>query len=209
MANSRAYQWEGMDIQSPLTIRSNQTIWTVEKLDKSIDRLAHPSQRWDMSFAVKTNSNDNNLFQAMTNGFANKGTMTMPTLHGSNVAGVNKPALGKITANGNLTGGSFSINASKASSATPVSVGLSAFVQFDNHNKVYAVTSQVDFTAGTGSRSFTIYPSLRAEVPSGTVIKFYDDVTYHYYIDDSNIRGITYLDGLLSGIDRLELLEAI
>jgi hypothetical protein len=210
MANSKTYLWRGIPILAPLTIRSNQTVWTVEKLDKSIDRLTHPAQRWDMSFGLMTNENDANLFLAMTEGFSIETSMVMPTLIGANVVGANKPDTNGVEVVGNLVTGETSVLVLKNYLSDPASsVGAGAFVQFQNHTKVYTVTQQTDFDQGSSYRTITIYPSLRKTVPSGTPVKFYDDVTYHHYVNDSNMRGINYMDGILSGINSLELLEAV
>lgn len=203
------YLWEGFPILAPLTVRSNQTIFTVEKLDKSIDRLTHPSQRWDLSFGVKTNSRDDVLFKVMTEAFANKRTMVMPTLNSAHVSGLNKPVLGKVKLNGAHSSGDSTISFDNLSHATATGAGTSTFVQFANHDKVYALTSTANFSAAAGTGTFSIFPSLRKDVPDATNIKFYDDVTFHYYLDDSNIQGITYYDGIISGVDTISIWEAI
>ena len=204
------YQWEGLDILAPLTFKSNQTVWTVEKLDKSIDRLSHPSQRWDLSFAVKSNEGENFAFRALTGDFSVASFMPMPSLlrsdHKSSLNG--RPAVGAIKLESTAAAGVSTVTI-KNSVATSFAVGVGTFVQFSNHNKVYVMTSDRTFPASTAATTMNFFPKLRVSVPANTTVKFYDEVTYHYYLDTNNLQGITYVDGQLFGIDNVSLWEAL
>lgn len=200
-----AYKWEGQDILAPLTFRSNQTVWTVEKLDKSIDRIVHPSQRWELEFSVLTNENEHQMFDRLTNKFANKGTMVMPSILYAMGAGK------KPTATQLKVGIAAAANASSVviqNSGDEVGLRKGTFIQFGNHDKVYAVTGSETIGASS-SASVNIFPNLRKSLPLNGGVKAYDDVTFHYYLDDTMMKGITYQDGVLTGVDRIALLEAV
>jgi hypothetical protein len=204
------YKWEGLDILAPLTIKSNQTIWTVEKLDKSIDRMSSPSQRWDMNFSVKDNENEGAAFKAMTSGFASKSFMPMPNLLRSKHSTSNFIAptwdairLGVVSASGATT---VSL---KNVTGVGLASGVSAFIQFVNDTKVYAATTQAVFNPFASNVALSIFPPLRKATPIDTVVRFYDHVTYHYYLNTDNLQGITYTDGILFGIENVALWEAL
>lgn len=200
-----AYKWEGQDILAPLTFRSNQTVWTVEKLDKSIERVTHPSQRWELEFSVLTNENEDSMFNVLVSKFADKGTMMMPSL--LHVMQEPKKPSGtqlRVSITGNSNGSSVTIQ----NSGSEVVLRRGTFVQFGNHSKVYSVTNNITLGANSSS-SVPIFPNLRSEVPTNVVMKAYDDVVLHYYFDDTMLKGLTYQDGMMSSIDRVALLEAV
>ncbi|QGH74585.1 hypothetical protein KNU84_gp016 [Bacteriophage DSS3_VP1] len=202
-----AYKWLDYDILAPLTIRSNQTVWTVEKLDKSIDRTTHPSQRWELEFSILNDDGDDRLFWETTTKMGNIRTMMMPsTVH--NIGITDKPDATqlKVSTTKPINSQTIAIN---NTGATPARLRRSGFLQFANHNKVYAFTNSKVLAAGSTNTNMNIFPRLRQSVPAGTNIKVYDDVTFHYYMDDTMMKGITYQDGILSGVDRVALWEAV
>lgn len=201
-----AYKWEGHDILAPLTFRSNQTVWTVEKLDKSIERVAHPSQRWELSFQIIADESENTFFNAMTSEFMNKKTMTMPSLV-HNMSETAKPNATQLTASSSALSNSPSVQVGNSGARVVLRKGT--FIQFSNHDKVYAVTGKTTVNASATDVTLQLFPRLRKEVPSGTTIKAYDDVVLHYYLDTDMVQGITYNDGILSSIDRVSVLEAV
>lgn len=202
-----SYTWEGLDILTPMTIRSNQTVWTVEKIDKSIDRLSHPSQRWEITFSVMTDNKGHLAFKALTGEFDKKGQIIMPTIMGSDTFD-NKPLTDKVLANRAHTSGSTNIRVKHTHTSTK-KVGVGAFVQFSNHTKMYSLMSAKTLGGNSADTTLNIFPSLRKAVPLDTKVRFYDDVNLHYWVDDSVIRGINFYDGILSGIDAITLLEAV
>lgn len=176
------YKWKGRDVLAPVTFKSNQDVWTVEKLDKSIDRLQSPGQRWELTFSTVDNQGEGELFAALVEGMSSKQTMPMINLNSATKSG-------SVTTTG----------ASKGSTTVPLTgtIKPGTFIQFSNHTKVYAYL-------GTNK----VFPALRADVPAGSVLVG-DAVVFHYYIDDTVIQGINYSDGILSGIDSVTLLEAV
>ena len=54
-----------------------------------------------------------------------------------------------------------------------------------------------------------IYPSLRSAVTTSDTMKTGSAVFFNYYRDVSNLRGLTFTDGILSSVGTVNLVEAI
>lgn len=205
-----AYKWEGQDIIAPLTFRSNQTTWTVEKLDKSIDRTTHPSQRWELDFGLTTNTNEGDIMVALTDGFGDEKTMVMPSIVSAKEYRMfEHPIAGEVETVGNVSAGTTVVTL-RNSNAEAKYVGKAAFLQFANHNKVYMMRgARMLSPNNTLPRETSIFPNLREDVPEGTEVYFYDDVTLHHYVSSDAIQGLTYTDGILMQTETITVLESV
>jgi len=193
-----SYTYKGSTILAPLTITSNEPILEVETVSLSTQRASTNAQRWELSFTVANSGNDEAaaLLGAVTN-MALSETMIMPQLP-SVVAG-------------NGLGASRGVQAGGSAGGTQVTVSLNgalkagSFIKFSNHDKVYMVL--VDKT--TGSRLITVYPALRESVTTAHTFESGDNCVLTYYRDLSNLRGLTFVDGILSNPGVISLKEAI
>lgn len=200
-----AYKWMGHPIAAPLKIESDRDIWTVEKLNKSIDRGASNAQRWKVSFSVIVNQNEDDLFLTMSTQMETKLTMLMPQLNAVRKKAVNGwPGLNQASVVGTAAAGSTS--ATVNNSGTTKFIPKGSFINASSHSKVYMTTTDVTLTQGVDT-VINFFPALKASVAGS--FKFDDNVNFTYYIDDTMVQGITYNDGILTGIDNIQLIEAI
>lgn len=204
-----AYLWKGHPIAAPITFESDRDVWTVEKLDKSIDRGASNAQRWKINFAVTVNQKEEDIFLLMATGMEEKHSMVMPSLNG-----VRERAL-KL--NGSLPSEtmidlatSTVLNASNitVNSASNYTLPKGTFIRIGVEPKVYMVTADVALQSGSTS-VIPVFPNIKRVSFSDTVVRTFDNVIFTYYLDDTMVQGITYSDGVLTGIDRIQTIEAI
>src|SRR5690606_35551306 len=197
------YLFMGAEILAPVTFRNNTTIWTVEKADKSIDRATSNSQRWELDFSLKMSGDEgtflgNLLYNTLNESGGGLTQMLMPQPVGAYNAATGNHTTWRLSAA--LSAGDFI--GTYSGSFTP-SVGL--FFRFGNHNKIYCVTA-IDSPSST----FAFYPKLRRNVSTNSILYTKDNnCDIRVYLDDTSMSGITYTDGILSGVDKITVIEAI
>jgi hypothetical protein len=192
------YYFKGSKILAPLSITSNEPIYDTDTISLSKQRASQGAQRWEVAFnTVSSGETEADLLVGIITNLAVADTMIMPQL----------PSVDRT----NTAGVSLAISANKAagqSSVTIVNNGIIAkgsFIKFSNHAKIYMVTA--DVTAGT--KAVSIYPSLRSAVTTAHTFKTGASATFTYYRDVSNLRGLTFTDGLLSSAGTINLVEAL
>lgn len=197
-----AYYYKNAKILAPLSITSNEPVYDVDTVSLSKQRATQGAQRWEIAFTTATSdATEADMLVGVIDSITSAETMTMPQL----------PSVDRLnTANVVLPIGA---NASAGASAvTVVSDGVitkGSFVKFSNHDKIYLVLDGM--VAGTAPIS--IYPKLRKAVTTSDTFNTSNSsasaVSLHYYRDVSNLRGLTFTDGLLSSTGTVNLIEAI
>ena len=198
------YMFEGSEIVAPLSIISDEPDFYSETISLQPQIASQGVQRWVLEFGI-THLSDNKALDSFVNAVNKRGnyikSMVMPQLHH---AKERTTLSGSVTANGATLAGSTSITVNDDGQSGILSKGY--FVKFANHTKVYTVTADVDF-AGTGTKSVGLYPPLVADVALNEQMLIGNSVTLEYIRDINDIRGITFFDGKLSGIDRVRIFE--
>lgn len=199
------YYYKELPILAPFVITSNEPHFDVTTLSLKTQRVSQGHQRWELSFDVQAEMNDPDrlLVDMLTEDQSLPDTMVMPQF---------KNVVETTTASGSVT-----VNSTTAVGATTVSLNSSAasgilkkgsFVKFSNHSKVYIVTEDSNFLISTASLS--LYPSLKASVPSSTTSLLYgDSCSFSYYRDIATMTNIQFTDGILSNPGRINLFEAV
>ena len=192
------YYFKGSKILAPLSITSNEPMYDVDTVSLSKQRASQGAQRWEVAFnTVTSGETEADLLVGIITGLATADTMIMPQL----------PSVDRV----NTASISLGVFAQSTVGDTTVDVvndgfiSKGTFIKFSNHAKVYMTI--VDQTAGSGPISF--YPPLRAGVPSGQTMKTGSSVTFNYYRDVNNLRGLTFTDGLISSAGTINLVEAL
>ncbi|MDB9983380.1 hypothetical protein OAD54_01390 [Candidatus Pelagibacter sp.] len=196
------YYFKGAQILAPLSITSNEPVYDVDTVSLSKQRASQGAQRWELTFnTLTTKDTEADMLVGMVTGITTADTMVMPQLPSvakANTSGVSLP----ISAG--ASGGASSVN---ITSDGVISKG--SFIKFSNHDKIYMVTESV----GAGAVSVSIYPLLRTAVTTSHTLLTSNNlasaVLLRYYRDVSNVRGLTFTDGILSSSGTVELLEAI
>jgi hypothetical protein len=198
------YYFEGSPIVAPLTIESNEPIFSADTVSLKQQRASQGAQRWEISFQIQTKDIEEDYFVTMVTGITDSKSMIMPQLNS-----VDK----KITVTSNNC-----VPAATSQGANAVAIDFNevgflpkgSFIQFSNHSKIYMVTSNV--ATSTASVLVNIYPSLRTTVNTahfvyhpGSTVK----PSLQYYRSLDTLQGITYEDGVLVNPGTINLLEAV
>ena len=196
------YYFKGAKILAPLSITSNEPVYDVDTVSLSKQRASQGAQRWELTFNTAISSaTEVDMLVGLTTGIATADTMTMPQL--PSVVAANTSSATLVI---------FADAAADASSVTVVSDGIisrGSFIQFNNHDKIYMVTGDVE----AGNVPVSIYPNLRTAVTTLETLltsnSTESNVTLSYYSDVSNLRGLTFTDGILSSTGSISLVEAL
>jgi len=193
-----AYYFKGAKILAPLSITSNEPVYDVDTVSLSKQRASQGAQRWELAFNTTTSdATEADMLVGVIDSITSAETMVMPQL--PSVARLNTAGV-SLVINANASGG--------ASSVTVVSDGIiskGSFIKFSNHDKVYLVTADV----AAGTVPVSIYPSLRSAVTTAHTMNTGASVSLRYYRDVSNLRGLTFTDGILSSTGTVNLVEAL
>jgi len=195
------YYFEGEKILAPLTISSNEPMYDVDTISLKKQRASQGAQRWELSFNI-VSEDPTNLLVNTISGFDSTNTMIMPQL---NKIENNLTVSGTLSVS-SATAGTNSVVISKVGVSGIIPKGY--FIKFSNHNKIYMVLNELDFE-GTGTLTCNFYPSLTEDLTGSETVATGDDVTITYYRDISDLKGITYTDGVLSDIGTINIIEAL
>lgn len=197
------YYFEGAEILAPFTIVSNEPMFEVDTVSLKKQRTTQDAQRWEMSFQVINADNPTDLLLSTLVDFDQTSTMIMPQL---------KAVYEATTANNNpITVGDKASGLNSIVLDHTHTTGLlpkGSFVKFSNHDKVYVITANVDLDSNVNVTA-SIYPSLVAAVPNGSYMQILDNCVITYFRDISDLRGITFSDGILSDLGTVNIVEAL
>ena len=197
-----AYYFKGAKILAPLSITSNEPVYDVDTVSLSKQRATQGAQRWEVAFTTATSdATEADMLVGVIDSITAAETMIMPQLPSVLKANTSSVVL---PINAGASGG--------ASTVTVVSDGIiskGSFIKFSNHDKVYLVTADV----AAGTVPVSIYPSLRSAVTTSHTLYTSNagasSVSLRYYRDVSNLRGLTFTDGILSSTGTVNLVEAL
>jgi len=206
------YYFEGSPIAAPLTISSNEPVFVSESISLGQTRRSQGSQRWELTFSVQPLGEQTPLV------FLNS------VRSGSTVGEMVMPQLLHVEENLSTDGSGLKLSVDAAANASEVNVycpscflsgnniflPAGAFINFAGHSKLYVITAKYDSSSDT---SLEIFPSLRKEVLAGTEV-FYPgysgpEPSLKYWRSNSEIKGVTYEDGVLASLFKLNLLEDV
>jgi len=198
------YYFEGEQIVTPFTIASNEPMYDVDTISLKKQRASQGVQRWELSFSV-VSENPADLLVNTISSFDSVNTMVMPQL---NKVEERFSKAGTVTVANNQIKGANTVEFSRTNVFGIIPKGY--FIKFSNtdHNKVYMVLNDVELL-GLGTATCNIYPSLHADVSAGTTVYTGQQVKISYYRDISDIKGITYSDGVLSNPGTINIIEAV
>ena len=197
-----AYYFKGAKILAPLSITSNEPVYDVDTVSLSKQRATQGAQRWELAFNTTTSdATEADMLVGVVEGITTASTMVMPQLPSVVKANTSSVVL-PISANASAGSSSVSITSDGV-------ISKGSFIKFSNHNKIYLVTASV----GAGAVSVSLYPSLRSAVTTSHTFNTSNGpasaVTLNYYRDVSNLRGLTFTDGILSSTGTVNLVEAL
>jgi hypothetical protein len=198
------YYFEGSPIVAPLTIESNEPIFSADTISLKQQRASQGAQRWELSFQIQTRDIEEDYFVGVVTGIISAKSMVMPQL-----LSVDK----KITVTSNSC-----IPASTNAGSNTVLIDFNqtgflpkgSFIQFSNHSKIYMVTSNVNTT--DSNVSVGIYPSLRTSLTTSHLVYHPGSTakpTLQYYRSLDTLQGIIYEDGVLVNPGTIKILEAV
>jgi hypothetical protein len=180
---------------APLTMRTNQPIFSSDTLSLRRQVSRRAAQRWEIEANLEPLTTDaNGLFvNLVTKGHSETVTVRVPQNYG---------VIHKRTSKSSPT-------AVGAKGATQVAVtgnqGLipqGTMVRFGSHSKIYMTTADLN-----NSGTLQIYPNLRADVNG--VFKHRDDVDMPCYYDTDTILGMVFADGIMMDVGSVKLIERL
>lgn len=205
------YYFNGSPIATPLTIKSNEPTFDVDTISLSKQRSSQGSQRWELSFNILTSDNAMELFMSGISktggtGFTEAASMIMPQIadNGVTVVGGNG-----IVTNAFSSAHVSQVDIDMTSGTGTTNTGIikrGYFIKFANHSKIYVVTEDCTLS---GSPTLKFYPNFVNSVTTATTVLIGDSVTLSYWRDISDIKGITFTDGLLSSPGTINLVESV
>lgn len=196
------YYYKGAKILAPLSITSNEPVYDVDTVSLSKQRATQGVQRWELAFNTATSgTTEADMLVGVIDNITSAETMVMPQLPSvlkANTTSIVLPIKNNASAGASIV---------KITSDGIISKG--SFIKFSNHDKVYLVTADVL----AGIQPVPIYPSLRSAVTTAHTLYTSNagasSVSIRYYRDVSNLRGLTFTDGILSSTGTVNLVEAL
>lgn len=181
---------------APLTVKSNQPSFVSDTLSLKRQISKRAVQRWEITAGVEPLSNTaQDLFvNLVTKGLSETVTVLMPQNYG---AKLRKTSTSTPSATG-------AANATQLNTLSNVGIiPKGTFIKFDNHPKVYMLTSDT-----LNTDPLNIFPPLRVSV-SNTPFKFGDDVLISCQYDTDTVTGMVYSDGILMDMGTITLVERL
>ena len=180
---------------APMTVRSNQPIFSSDTLSLKRVVTRRAAQRWEIETNLSPlNFTAQDLFvNLVTKGNTETVTVVMPQNYG---VITRRTSTSSPTASG--TKGATQVTVSGNTGLIP----KGTFVRFSTHSKIYMTTADL-----IGNGALQIYPKLRANV-SG-VMTHRDDVLMPCLWDTDTIIGMVYTDGILMDNGRVKLIERL
>jgi hypothetical protein len=185
---------------APMSVVSNQPAFISDTISLKRQVSSQNVQRWEIVTRVEpSNSSADFLLHSVINGYDNVVDIQMPQVYRSNDNKTTSTSI--ISVSANATKGQTTISISNNNGT----LAKGEFIKFQNHDKVYLVTS----TLASSSGSITIYPRLNFDVSSGTPMLYGSSTILKARYDTNTILGITYEDGILSDPGTIGFIEAL
>lgn len=183
---------------TPLSIASNQPVFSSDTLNLRRRRSSNSAQRWEIEAAIApTNDSPNLLIHSVLNGYSATIFVRMPQIPRA----VETPSGKTLTLNGGASKGTDTINVSGLGSSN---LAEGEFIRFTGDPKVYLVTA-----SGVNGTGVKIYPDLRVTLSNGAGIAYGAKCTMNAVYDDSAMLGIKFSDGILTDQGTIRFVEDI
>jgi hypothetical protein len=193
---------------APLTIESNEPIFSADTVNLKQQRVSQGAQRWELSFQIQTKDNEEELLVGMVTGVSASKSMVMPQLNSVNTKTKATNDATVFTTTSIVGSTSLFVNFAQAGALL---LPKGSFIKFSGHSKIYMITEDVT-THLNLNRNVKFYPSLTNAVVAGEIMYHAGSVikpTIQYYRDLETLQGIIYDDGVLVNPGTIRLLEAL
>jgi len=199
-----AYTYKGSQIVTPFTIFSNQPVYEVQTVSLKTQRSSQNVQRWEISFTtVNTEETAADMLVGLVDNIDTVETTVMPQLPSAQLS------TSTVTLRPNVlhVAGSTSIVLNTTSTLAGDILKKGTFVQFDNHDKIYMVTTETILSGATST--IGIFPALRQDITTSTNLNINGAVSFKHLRSIDTMSGITFNDGVLSSPGTITLIEAL
>ena len=199
------YYYNGAQILTPLTIRSNEPTFDVDTVSLKKQRASQNVQRWEIEFnTIGTSDTVQDMLIAAVSDNHLVDTMIMPQLPAVDEASTVTSTAIPCAVVGDIGDTSVTLQVAGTNGTLP----KGSFVKFSNHDKMYVTTADVNFD-GSLNIAFNFYPALRTQVTTSHTLRTGNQAVLTYYKDIDNMAGITFTDGVLSNSGAISLIEAL
>jgi len=185
---------------APLSINSNRPSLINDTLTLKRKASYSDIQRWEIETALVPFENPSEfLVQNVAAGYSEPFFIRMPQIYRSEK--ISQTLAPKVFAA--VSAGNTTVNITNAGAGLPVG----EFIKFAGHSKVYIVKASTSI--GGSVNQLTIFPKLSKSIALNESVLYGDKVSMAaMYGDDSKI-GISYIDGILSQVDSITLIEVL
>lgn len=181
---------------TPLSVTSKNANKFSETLSLRRITSASSAQRWEIEAVMAPEQN-------------NASAIVASVLCGSSsLCYIRMPQPPNIVATGAPTLSATATKGTQVVSYTGGSIPVGSFIQLGVHSahtdnrKVYLVTE-------SSASQLTVFPPLNSTKASGLSIVINEKVTMYGLLDNNNVSGITYSDGILSSMGTIRVVEAL
>jgi hypothetical protein len=183
---------------APMTVRSNQPVFTSDTLSLKRFISRRSAQRWEIDAGLEPlmNNAQDLMVNLVTKGYSETVTIIVPQNYGAVRA---RTAVGTPSVSGSAGASQVTIN-----SGLTGLIPKGTFVRFSNHTKVYMTTSDLDANTST---TLNLFPPLVSSV-TGTMT-YKEDVQMQCLYDTDVVSGMVYRDGILMDTGSVRLLEKL
>jgi hypothetical protein len=183
---------------APLTVKSNQPIFSADTLSLHRKVSRRTAQRWEIETnLMPLTLTANDLF---VNFVVNGHSEPMYVLIPQNMGVIKRRTSTAIVSATGAVGASV-VGISGHNGLVP----KGTFIKFANHDKVYMTTTDavaLDSTVG-------IYPTLRTTLTGGQTMSYLDDVIMKGLYDIDVISGMVFTDGILMDNGTIKIIEKL
>lgn len=173
---SSSFGWQSA---APLSLDPTQVNNSGEYNRYSSKRVNKHRWGWDLHLALNSYSAGMELYAFLVSLGGTGGAFLLPNPLPQIGSG---SVVGNATTRALIAKGDTSAPVDSLNNSQTGVFKIGDFVRFNNHSKVYMVTSQLN-SNGTGQGTFSFYPPSFESIPDNTIIHFGDDVEFHVALE--------------------------
>ena len=181
---------------TPMTVKSNRPFYGSDSLSLKRRVSMMSAQRWEIETKLMPINNNQLFVHSVVNNYAKDVNIIMPQVYGNSLV------QGRAT-------GMCSTTAARVVGDDTVPITVTGkipsgtFIKFGNHNKIYMTVTDIE-----NNGSIQIYPTLRANVPSGTTVSHTMTIgTFRY--DYDSVTGMSFSDGIVMDQGTVTFVESL
>ena len=215
------YRYNGHPIITPVEVTNHKTVYKAQSFSsRQLRTNPNIGHLWGLSFDVIVAGNPvgnqaaSELFMDIVKERTETNTMPFPQF--PEVDNFEPDETGALPIAAAASSGTLTVSINTSGmSVNDTLLPKGCFIQFSNHNKIYAVGETLKLLAAdisSGSASLEIYPNLIKNITTSETINTPYSPTkpiYHYWRNTSSLSGLIWQDSKIASPGKTRLIEAI